>query len=514
VGDDQPNAPQTHFFDINGNLIRENTSRHFVWHHADRLISFAIRAAPTGPASIEACYLYDAAGQRVKKYVRNQQGQVEATVYFDGIFEHHVRGGATNNTLHVMENQSRIAMLRMGEAFPDDGAPNAKVKYHLGDHLGSSNIVMGGANVQAHGIINREEYFPYGESSFGSFARKRYRFTGKERDEETSLYYHGARYFAPWLARWVSCDPMGVSDGINVYVYVANRPISLIDSKGNTGDEPGQKQPPGGNIKENNAAGKVRAQLYKKHFEGQPNVEKVITESKIKDPITGKSVKLGPPTAGTSEEIAARIKTRQVDFGIVEKLKPGEAVIAEVSSLENMSSPDKQMQAMRDAEAIQRGLVIGDKKTGLYKITSRFEAATVGVQGGMVEGTSGSLASKDVASSSTSSVAGGKLGSKLTGGAKALAPMLFQLIWDHEHLSVHAQALEIENKRSGTVTQEEIEWMESAGWTLKGSDEKTHRLIWESSLEREIVDRVWLFLHIPDILMAHEEAERYNGGMI
>ena len=36
-------------------------------------------------------------------------------------------------------------------------------------------------------FINREEYFPYGETSFGSFARKRYRFTGKERDEESGL---------------------------------------------------------------------------------------------------------------------------------------------------------------------------------------------------------------------------------------------------------------------------------------------------------------------------------------
>ena len=48
--------------------------------------------------------------------------------------------------------------------------------------------------------INREEYSPYGETTFGGFARKRYRFTGKERDDESGLNYHGARYYAPWLA--------------------------------------------------------------------------------------------------------------------------------------------------------------------------------------------------------------------------------------------------------------------------------------------------------------------------
>ena len=40
---------------------------------------------------------------------------------------------------------------------------------------------------------------------------KRYRYTGKERDEENGLYYHGARYYAPWLGRWTSCDPAGLN---------------------------------------------------------------------------------------------------------------------------------------------------------------------------------------------------------------------------------------------------------------------------------------------------------------
>jgi RHS repeat-associated protein len=38
----------------------------------------------------------------------------------------------------------------------------------------------------------------------------RYRYTGKESDEESGLHYHSARYYAPWLARWVSCDPIGI----------------------------------------------------------------------------------------------------------------------------------------------------------------------------------------------------------------------------------------------------------------------------------------------------------------
>ena len=148
---------------------------------------------------------------RVKKWVRNQQRQINSTVYIDGAFEHHrqINGQATieNNTLHVMDNQNRIALVRVGAPL-DHRDASPLVPYHLGDHLGSSAVVVGGDNSQANAFINREEYFPYGETSFGSFAKKRYRYSGKERDEESGLYYYGARYLAPWLLRWVSCDPL------------------------------------------------------------------------------------------------------------------------------------------------------------------------------------------------------------------------------------------------------------------------------------------------------------------
>jgi len=128
------------------------------------LKSFRTQAGQSEP-SVYAHYLYDAGGQRLKKLVRKQAGQIELTVYIDGIFEYQriVKGGTVqeNNTLHVMDNQSRIALVRVGDAFSDDTTP--PVKYHLGDHLGSSNLTMDDAG----NWINREEYAPYGETSFG-----------------------------------------------------------------------------------------------------------------------------------------------------------------------------------------------------------------------------------------------------------------------------------------------------------------------------------------------------------
>lgn len=226
---------QRYQFDDNGNLIRQNNERHHTWDQADRMIGYRVQATPGSPASVEVRYLYGADGMRVKKWVRNQQQQVNSTVYIDGAFEHHrqsdTTGTAENNSLHVIDNQSRIALVRVGAPL-DERDASPRVQYHFGDHLGSSYVVLGGGNATSDSFINREEYFPYGETSFGSFAKKRYRYSGKERDEESGLYYYGARYLAPWLVRWVSCDPVGATAGTNLYAFVKANPMRLIDPVG------------------------------------------------------------------------------------------------------------------------------------------------------------------------------------------------------------------------------------------------------------------------------------------
>lgn len=231
-------VPQTHGFDANGNLTRENQSRHFEWDHSDRLRSFRTQSGRT--PSEYALYLYDASGQRVKKLVWKGANRYEVTVYVDGVFELHyqITGSKRqeNNTLHVMDDQSRIALVRVGAPF-DRRDTTPAVQYHLGDHLGSSTVVIDGNG----GWINREEFTPYGETSFGSFKWKRYRFTGKERDEESGLYYHGARYYAPWLMRWISCDPK-LNINPNPYQFVDNKPTGLVDFNGLNSEAPKSEQ--------------------------------------------------------------------------------------------------------------------------------------------------------------------------------------------------------------------------------------------------------------------------------
>lgn len=216
----------------NGNVVSEGTSRHFEWDQSDRMRVFRIQPAGA-PPSVYTQYLYDSSGLRTMKLTRKQNGAYETTIYIDGVFELQRQVGVSgaiiqNNSIHVMDAQKRVAIVRVGPAFPDDGAPGVTVKYQFSDHLNSCNVV-----VDASGAwVAREEYLPYGETSFGSFARKRYRYTGKERDEESGLYYYGKRYFAPWLARWTACDPIGPEESVNPYTYVQDNPICRTDPTG------------------------------------------------------------------------------------------------------------------------------------------------------------------------------------------------------------------------------------------------------------------------------------------
>ncbi|VVH67034.1 hypothetical protein BSPLISOX_2237, partial [uncultured Gammaproteobacteria bacterium] len=86
--------------------------------------------------------------------------------------------------------------------------------------------------------LSYEHYYPYGGTAIiagkdkTQDQQKYYRYTGKERDDNSGLCYYGARYLAPWLARWISPDSAGAVDGLNLYVYVGNNPLKYRDPTG------------------------------------------------------------------------------------------------------------------------------------------------------------------------------------------------------------------------------------------------------------------------------------------
>ena len=115
------------------------------------------------------------------------------------------------------------------------GDTTAAIKYCHEDHLGNGSLYSDENGV----LINREEYYPFGGTSFGSYAKKKYRYNGKEKDEESGLYYYGMRYYAPWTLRFYSIDPKSPETvHQSSYCYADNNPIMFQDVNGeSTGDE-------------------------------------------------------------------------------------------------------------------------------------------------------------------------------------------------------------------------------------------------------------------------------------
>ena len=242
-------------YDANGNVLRETQGRHLSWDAADQLRQFATWTGAAGDVpTLLAYYVYDASGQRTKKITQTGPATWQVTVYVGGGFEHRyeVSGGqpaGEQTVVAVLDGQSRLYQRRAGDAL-DDQRP-AEL-YTLEDHLGSATATVDGSGV----VVSREEYYPFGETSFGSYYKKLYRYCGRERDGESGFYYYGMRYYSPWICRFVSCDPLTVKYlHLSSYNYASNNPVTHKDIDGM--QNPAEKTSPVGGGKVPAADAKV-----------------------------------------------------------------------------------------------------------------------------------------------------------------------------------------------------------------------------------------------------------------
>ena len=71
-------------------------------------------------------------------------------------------------------------------------------------------------------IYNRD-----GKEVFHSY--NPWRFSSKRKDFETSLIYYGRRYYDPEIGRWITQDPKGYTDSLNLYAFLLNDPLTKLD---------------------------------------------------------------------------------------------------------------------------------------------------------------------------------------------------------------------------------------------------------------------------------------------
>jgi RHS repeat-associated protein len=239
--------PEIYGHDAHGNMTRMAHLPLMRWDYRDQLTATARQVVNNGGTPETTYYVYDASGQRIRKVTERQSMAPDAAtkkeerIYLGGfeVYREYEASGSTleleRETLHVMDDKQRVALVetRTFPRTPDPGDPLLLIRYQFGNHLGSASLVL---DEQAQ-IISYEEYAPYGSSTYQAVrgqteTAKRYRYTGKERDEESGLYYHGARYYSPWLARWSASDPVGLRDGLNLFAFARSNPVVFRDPTG------------------------------------------------------------------------------------------------------------------------------------------------------------------------------------------------------------------------------------------------------------------------------------------
>ena len=133
------------------------------------------------------------------------------------------------------QSSSKLALPSLAQGFkPNDDYEKMQFYYHP-DHLGSSSYIT---NLDGE-VVQHIEYVPFGEV----FIEERnntwntpYLFNAKEYDEETGMYYYGARYYEPRISLWMSTDPMQEKNFmVSSYCYSNNSPINVIDPDGRDG---------------------------------------------------------------------------------------------------------------------------------------------------------------------------------------------------------------------------------------------------------------------------------------
>ena len=208
----------------------------------------------------QADYRYGADGQRAIKY--SVRGTIESeTMYFNKMFQRSVIQGYMTESKHIYVGETRIVTKQKDERNEQTLQEGVQMYFYHGDHLGSAQLVT---NVVGE-IYEHLEYTPYGElwvdhavSAVGMNPTA-FRFTGKEQDVETGLYYYGARYLDPKTSRWISADPAmgeyipmapvndqarkhnknlpglgGIFNLVNfhTYHYAGNNPVIITDTDG------------------------------------------------------------------------------------------------------------------------------------------------------------------------------------------------------------------------------------------------------------------------------------------
>jgi insecticidal toxin complex protein TccC len=228
-------------FDPHGNQLKlQPGTLPLEWNSRDQLAKVTLLQHSNGLPDDEEIYRYSQ-GERVYKCSLTHTPSLtdrREVRYLPGL-EIHTRNDGQQ--LHVIVLPG-ARCLHWVSGQPADIEAD-QLRYSLDDHLGSCSLELD----RRAGVISQEFYYAFGGTAWWAArsaleaSYKTIRYSGKEMDA-SGLYYYGARYYAPWLQRWVSADPAGDVDGLNLYAMVANNPLRYIDQLGAQLEESAARQ--------------------------------------------------------------------------------------------------------------------------------------------------------------------------------------------------------------------------------------------------------------------------------
>ncbi len=209
-------------FDANGNLLNLNHIGTLHWHYNNTLG----KLSKPDKTTIEY-YVYDYQGNRVRSVVESDHQVQSQRDYLPSLDLSTNQAKQQSTTLHISTHI-------LSKSSKDNAQNPNQTRYQLNSHLQSNTLELG----DKAQTLSYEHYYPYGGTAIiagkdkTQVQQKRYRYTDKEKDDSSGLCYYGARYLAPWLARWISPDSAGAVDGLNLYAYVGNNPLKYRDPTG------------------------------------------------------------------------------------------------------------------------------------------------------------------------------------------------------------------------------------------------------------------------------------------
>ncbi|HEX2266364.1 MAG TPA: RHS repeat-associated core domain-containing protein, partial [Solirubrobacterales bacterium] len=227
-----PAAEIDRFFDGDGNQTVAERMPATSWDYADRLERATVEMTGGGEGSLLRAHDgLDVMMRELQTTPAGKGAQTLDTLYLDTLRVARLTEpegpGASTWTIEVKDGEQQVAEARVE-------GDESSVAYALTDPAGSVALRLDPEGK----LLSYESYTPYGATAFAVLPDpaeaedKLVRYDGHERDRVSGTYRFERRDLAPWLGRWLSPDPTGPVDGLNLYAFVGGNPTSNTDVGG------------------------------------------------------------------------------------------------------------------------------------------------------------------------------------------------------------------------------------------------------------------------------------------